>query len=214
MLSKMRRIRSSRLTSDVLAATKLALNAIQVSTDAFPPLKSVVSAVIVILELSERAKSNKKGCEHIAHRSAQLVQDIWRQTKDFNVELPAEVERSVVEIEKLFNEIEQFFNKLERERRWERFVRQADNKSQVEEYGRLLDEAMLHFSINLELSIHRLHLESAATGQKRHDAVLAVSLMSESERLQLLTQIRDTVIYTDVGDIHMGEYVLALFFLF
>jgi hypothetical protein len=43
---------------------------------------------------------NKKGCEHIAKRSAQLVQDIWRQTKDFGVVLPEEVERSVVSIEK------------------------------------------------------------------------------------------------------------------
>jgi hypothetical protein len=48
----------------------------------------------------QKAKSNKKGCEHIAKRSAQLVQDIWRQTKDFGVALPAEVLGSVVEIEK------------------------------------------------------------------------------------------------------------------
>ncbi|KAJ6521846.1 hypothetical protein B0H19DRAFT_684550 [Mycena capillaripes] len=210
MLSRMRRTRSTRLTSDALAATKLVLNAIQASTDAFPPLKSAVSAVIVILELSEKVKSNKKGCEHIAHRSAQLVQDIWRQTKDFNIVLPAEVERSVAEIETLFKEIEKFFNGLEKESRWERFARQDDNKSQVDAYGRLLHEAMLHFSINLELSIHRLHLESyrlhlesVTVDRKEHAAVLSVSQMSESERL-LLTQIR--------GDVHMGKYVLASFF--
>ncbi|KAJ6548962.1 hypothetical protein B0H19DRAFT_1379187 [Mycena capillaripes] len=199
----MRRTRSTRLTSDALAATKLALNTIQASSDAFPPLKSVVSAVIVILELSQRPKSNRKGCERIAKRSAQLVQDIWRQTKDFNVVLPAEVERSVAEIETLFNEIEGFFNELEKENLWERIARQDRNKSQVEEYGRLLDEAMLHFSISLELSIHRLHLESVAVDRKEHAAVLAVSQMSESERL-LLAQIR--------GDVHMGKYVLATFF--
>ncbi|KAJ6548865.1 hypothetical protein B0H19DRAFT_1265656 [Mycena capillaripes] len=190
----------------VFAATKLALHAIQASTDAFPPLKSVVSAVIVILELSERAKSNKKGCERIAHRSAQLVQDIWRQTKDFDVALPVEVERSVAEIETLFNEIEKFFNEFEKEKPWQRFARQDRDKSQVEEYGRLLDEAMLHFSINLELSIHRLHLESAAADQKRHTAVMDISRMSESERLQLLTQIRDRVLSeSDVGGQPYGE---------
>jgi hypothetical protein len=48
---------------------------------------------------SQRIKSNKGECERLAERAAQIVQDIWRQTKDFNVELPAEVERSVVEIE-------------------------------------------------------------------------------------------------------------------
>jgi hypothetical protein len=116
----MGRISSARITSDALAATKLTLNTIQASTDVFPPLKSSVSVVLVIMELSQvrlqlrhvvraastssarfqRAKSNKKACEHIAERSAQLVQDIWRQTKDFGVVLPEEVERSVTKIKK------------------------------------------------------------------------------------------------------------------
>ncbi|KAJ7902826.1 hypothetical protein B0H14DRAFT_2555307 [Mycena olivaceomarginata] len=198
MLSRMRRISSARITSDALAATRLTLNAIQASTDAFPPLKSSVSVVLVIMELSQRAKLNKKGCEHIAKRSAQLVQDIWRQTKDFSVVLP-EVERSIVDIENLFKEIERFFGGLETEKAWERFVRQDLHKSQVAEYGRLLDEAMMQFSINLELSIHRLHMESAAADEKRHAAVLTVSQMSESERLQLLTQIRGKVPFVHVG---------------
>ncbi|KAJ7229682.1 hypothetical protein B0H12DRAFT_1147496 [Mycena haematopus] len=46
---------------------------------------------------------------------------------------------------------------------------------------------MLHFSINLDLSIHRMHLESVATDRERdrerHAAVLAVSRISQSERL-------------------------------
>ncbi|KAJ7824206.1 hypothetical protein B0H14DRAFT_3874951 [Mycena olivaceomarginata] len=206
----MRRISSARITSDALAATRLTLSAIQASTDAFPPLKSSVSVVLVIMELSQRAKSNKKGCEHIAKRSAQLVQDIWRQTKDFGVVLPEEVERSVVDIENLFKEIESFFGGLETEKAWERFIRQDLRKNQVAEYGRLLDEAMMQFSVNLELSIHRLHVEFAAADEKRHAAVLTVSQMSESERLQLLTQIRGDV--RDLGDVHMGKYVLASFF--
>ncbi|KAJ7223873.1 hypothetical protein B0H12DRAFT_288439 [Mycena haematopus] len=61
MLWIMRRTRSTRITSDAFAATTVALKAIQASTDAFPPLKSAVSAVLVVLELSEKAKSNKKG---------------------------------------------------------------------------------------------------------------------------------------------------------
>ncbi|KAJ7328924.1 hypothetical protein DFH08DRAFT_317807 [Mycena albidolilacea] len=209
MLFRMRRISSARITSDALAATRLTLNAIQASTDAFPPLKSSVSVVLVIMELSQRAKSNKKACEHITKRSAQLVQDIWRQTKDFGVVLPEEVERSVVDIENLFKEIESFFGGLETEKAWERFVRQDLHKSQVAEYGRLLDEAMMQFSINLELSIHRLHMAFVAADEKRHAAVLTVSQMSESERLQLLTQIRGDV--RDLGDVHMGKYVLASF---
>ncbi|KAF8145164.1 hypothetical protein K438DRAFT_1782194 [Mycena galopus ATCC 62051] len=81
------------------------------------------------------------------------------------------------------------------EQRCSKTILQDRNKSKVEEYGRRLDEAMLDFSaahisfkINLELSIHRLHVEFAAVERERHAAVLTVSRMSESERL-LLTQI-------------------------
>ncbi|KAF7347364.1 hypothetical protein MVEN_01492200 [Mycena venus] len=128
MFSRMRRSRPTKITSDAIAATKIILKAIQASTDAFPPLKSVVSAVIVVLELSQQVKSNKKECEHIAKRSTQLVQDIWRQTKEFGVALPAEVEESVVQIEKLFKEIKKFFKELKKENVWERFARQDRNK--------------------------------------------------------------------------------------
>jgi Zn-dependent oligopeptidase len=105
------------MISDALAAAQVTLNAIQASADAFPPLKSAASAAIVFLEMSkvsfqvqhtsrlltstpQKLKSNKKGCNHIAERSAQLVQDIWRQAKDFGIALPAEVKESVVQIEK------------------------------------------------------------------------------------------------------------------
>ncbi|KAF8214364.1 hypothetical protein K438DRAFT_2009318 [Mycena galopus ATCC 62051] len=206
--SMLRRTRSTRITSDAFAATKVALNAIQASTDAFPPLKSGVSAVIVLLEMSEKIKSNKKGCTHIVERSAQIVQDIWRQTQNFNLTLPVEVVESVAQIERLFEEIQNFFQGLKKENVLERLARQDRNQRQIEEYGRLLDEAMLHFSFNLELSLHRLHVQFVATDRKRHTALLAVSTMSESERLQLLTQIH--------GDVHMGKWAAvasALFFL-
>ncbi|KAF8207926.1 hypothetical protein K438DRAFT_2013312 [Mycena galopus ATCC 62051] len=196
--------RSTRTTSDAFAAITITLKAIQASTDAFPPLKSAVSAVIVVLELSEKVKSNKKACERIAIRSAKLVEDIWGQTKDFSVVLPSEVQKSVVEIERLFKEIQTFLKGLSNENIWERFARQDHNKSKVEEYGRRLDEAMLDFSINLELSIHRLHVEFAAVERERHAAVLTVSQMSESERL-LLAQI--------YGNVHMGKHaVMGCFF--
>ncbi|KAF8177818.1 hypothetical protein K438DRAFT_2181262 [Mycena galopus ATCC 62051] len=188
---RMRQVLSNPITSDVLDATKVALKAIQMSADACAPLKSGVSVALVLLEMSEKIKSNKLECEHLAERAAQIVQDIWRQTKDFNVELPAEVERSVVEIVILFQKIEGFFNVLDQDSVWRRFARQDRHKSRIEEHGRLLDEAMLQFSFNLQISIHRLHVESAAAARQEHVAVLASSQMSKSERLQLLTQIRD-----------------------
>ncbi|KAJ6467246.1 hypothetical protein C8R45DRAFT_1219077 [Mycena sanguinolenta] len=214
MPPKTRRIRST-FTSDVFAtrmrqvriasdATKVALKATQASTDAFPPLKSVVSAALVLVEMTERIKSNKAECERLAERAAQIVQDIWRQTKDLNVH-SAEVERSVAEIETLFRKIENFFNELEKEKIWQRLARQDRHKSQVAEYGRLLDEAIWAFSINLQFSIHCLHVEQTWVDEKRHDAVLSASQMSEAERLQLLARIH--------GEIRMGMHALCFFFL-
>ncbi|KAJ7790762.1 hypothetical protein B0H14DRAFT_3161235 [Mycena olivaceomarginata] len=185
-------VSSFGITSDAFAATKVTLKAIQASTDAFPPLKSVVSAVIVILELSEKTKSNKKGCEHIAKRSARLVQDIWGQTKNFDVALPAEVKQSVIQIEKLVKEIKIFFEELKKR----------------EPLGTIG-------------SPRSLHLESAAADRERHAAVLAVSRMSESERL-LLTQIHGKVLFDhvgsvfdyDLGVVHMGKHAGIGFFFF
>ncbi|KAJ6469923.1 hypothetical protein C8R45DRAFT_1166440 [Mycena sanguinolenta] len=188
------KMRQVRLPSDAVDTTKVTLKAIQASADACPPLKSGVSAALVLLEMSERIKSNKAECEHFAECAAQIVQDIWRQTKDFNVELPAEVERSVSEIETLFRKIENFFNGLENEKLWQRLARQDRHKSQVEEYGRLLDEAISLFSIHLQFSIHRLHVEQIGADEKRHDAVLCASQMSEAERLQLLARIHGEVL--------------------
>ncbi|KAF8123710.1 hypothetical protein K438DRAFT_1950498 [Mycena galopus ATCC 62051] len=200
----MRRLHSTRIASDAFAATKVALKAIQASADACAPLKSGVSTAIVLLEMSEKVKSNKKGCEHLAKRSAKLVQDIWTQMHDIRATLPAEVLESVSEIEKLFKEIKTFFEELRRENIWKRFARQDCNKSQIDEYERLLDEAMWHFTVNLELSLHRLHLEFAAADAQRHVAVLAVSQISETERM-LLTQIH--------ASIYMGKHAAIVFFL-
>jgi hypothetical protein len=48
---------------------------------------------------------------------------------------------------RLFKEIKAFFEGLRREDIWQRFARQDRSKDQVEVYGRLLDEAMLHFGV-------------------------------------------------------------------
>jgi hypothetical protein len=51
----------------------------------------------------------------------------------------------------LFKEIESFFGGLETGKTWKQFARQDLHKSQVAEYGRLLDEAMMQFSVRLSL---------------------------------------------------------------
>jgi hypothetical protein len=55
---------------------------------------------------------------------------------------------------RLFQEIREFFERLKKENLLERIARQDHNKSQVEQYGRLLDEAMSHFSVRVSLNIN------------------------------------------------------------
>ncbi|KAJ6469870.1 hypothetical protein C8R45DRAFT_1104988 [Mycena sanguinolenta] len=105
-----------RIPPDALDTAKVALQAIQASADACLPLKSAVSVALVLVEMTEKIKSNKEAGKHLAERAAQIVQDIWRQTKDFNIELPAEVEGTVVEIEMLLRKIKTFFNGLDKEK--------------------------------------------------------------------------------------------------
>ncbi|KAJ7052910.1 hypothetical protein C8F01DRAFT_1169234 [Mycena amicta] len=206
LAARMRQVVSKQIAADAFDATKVTLNFIGASADAFPPLKSGVSAALGLIEMSERIKSNTSECEHLAKRAAQIVQDIWRQTKDFNVELPTAVEESVVDVETLFRNIEEFFNELENEKLWQRLAHQNRHKSQVEEYCRLLDEAMSRVDMNLQFSMRRLHEEHIAADEKRHDAVLSASQMSEAERL-LLARIR--------AEIRIGGYAaLGIIFFF
>jgi hypothetical protein len=112
----------SKTKHSTLAAARIALRAIRDSSDAFPPLKSAAGAMIVVWDMSEvifflfllpslhithikpaghqKVKSNKKDCQLLANRAAEIVGDIWRQTKDFGVDLPVEAQQSVEEIEK------------------------------------------------------------------------------------------------------------------
>jgi hypothetical protein len=53
---------------------------------------------------------------------------------------------------RLFKEIKKFFKVLRKENIWERFARQDHHKGQIEEYDRLLQEAMLDFSVRLCLA--------------------------------------------------------------
>ncbi|KAJ7639581.1 hypothetical protein FB45DRAFT_1001386 [Roridomyces roridus] len=176
------------ITADALDATKVTLRAIRASSDACAPLKSGVSVALVLLEMTEKIKRNKKDTQNLAERAAQLVLDIWGQTKDLSTQIPPEEERCIHEIETLFREIEEFFHELEKEKLWKRFIRQDRHQAQVEEYASLLDLATSQFSMILQLSIRSAQMAQNSADEKRHDDVLAVSHMSEAERL-LLTKI-------------------------
>jgi hypothetical protein len=168
----------------------------------------------------QRIKSNKTACEQLAERAAQIVQDIWRQTKDFDVMLPAEVEGSVVEIETYvppssmhtleyrprlagYSEKSKTFSMGSKKsgfgnNSFAKTAIRAKSRSMGDYWTRRCRSSVyvsLSMStdqvralnpgtkINLQFSIHRLHVEAAAAARKEHAAVLSAAQMSEAERL-------------------------------
>ncbi|KAJ7639575.1 hypothetical protein FB45DRAFT_1055661 [Roridomyces roridus] len=184
-----RRAFSSQIASDAGDGIKVSLRALRASTDAFPPLKSAVSAALVLLEMSEKMKHNKRNREKLAGRAGQLMLDIWDQMRNLNVPLSDGVDSSLVGIQTLFRKIDIFFHELEREKFLRRLIRQDRHKAQIDEYNRLLDLATSQFSINLQLSIRSAQMAQIAADEKRHGDLLGISQMSEAERLQLLASL-------------------------
>jgi hypothetical protein len=53
---------------------------------------------------------------------------------------------------RLFQHIILFLKELKEESLWQRLARQDRNESRIEEYRRLLDEAMIHFNVHVCLN--------------------------------------------------------------
>jgi hypothetical protein len=185
--------------ADPLAAVEIILRAVRDSADVFPPLKSAAATVLILMEMSKKVNSNKEDCKDLAIRAAEIFHDIWRQTKDYG-ELPTEVQYSIDQIERIFHDIIDFMRDLETQNFVRRYARQDDNKGRIERFTKLLDEGILLFGVNLQISVYRLHTETSqvvkntllewdGVSRERHNEVLDVAQMSEKEREQLLTKL-------------------------
>ncbi|KAJ6469973.1 hypothetical protein C8R45DRAFT_1016342, partial [Mycena sanguinolenta] len=158
------RMRRVRIPSDAFDAMKVALKAIQTSTDACLPLKSGVSVALVLLEMSEKIKSNK------SQSARRKLCRIFGDRQRISMLNSAEVERSVADIETLFRKIEAFFNELDKEKIWQRLARQDRHKSQIEEYGRLLEETISSFGVQYHPPIQHILFTCAANWGRREEA--------------------------------------------
>ncbi|KAJ7359451.1 hypothetical protein DFH08DRAFT_846125 [Mycena albidolilacea] len=78
--------RTPRTLPDVLSTS---LRALKESSDAFPPLKSAVSGVIVVWEIAERAKHSKADACDIAQRTEDILNVVADAVPDPSVISPA-----------------------------------------------------------------------------------------------------------------------------
>jgi len=147
-----------------------------------------LSHLITATTLFQRVKSNKKDCRRLAKRSAEIVHDILRQTKDYGEHLPLEAQHNITQIEQIFHDINGFMRQLRSQMFMKRYARQLENKDEIMKYENLLDEALIMFGVNLQISIHRRLTMLQRETSERHGEVLDVSRMTDSER-ELLTKI-------------------------
>jgi len=208
--------RRRNMKADALAAVGVTLRAVRDSSDVFPPLKSATAAVIIVWEMSKKVKSNKKDCKLLATRAEEIVRDVCRQTKDYGDQLPAEVQNSICQIEQIFQDIVAFMKELEDQKFLRRFARQDYNKNRIEQFNKLLDEAIQTFGLNLQIGVlqhqtafQRFQLELDDVSRERHDEVLDMSRMSESEREQLLTKI---LAKSEHDSLNLGKPRVLFFF--
>ena len=162
----------------------MVLQAIKDAGDVFPPVKSAAAAVIVVWEMSrvsatvflrralhdcfvlQRTRSNRKDCEHLADRAAEIVQCIWAQTKHYRRgDLSVEVEQSINRIarsvsiyrlrpsallswhHRIFEDIVVFLEELNKQSLVNRFARQDENTKKIKQFSKSLEEAMQDFSV-------------------------------------------------------------------
>lgn len=79
-------LRPSKKTA--VAAARVVLRSIRDSSDGFPPLKSVAAAMMVVWDMNEKVKSNRKDWRRLACRAMEIVGDVWQQTKDCDHAVP------------------------------------------------------------------------------------------------------------------------------
>jgi len=175
---------------DAAAAARIFLQTIRDSADVFPPLKSAASTALAVWDMSEKVKSNKEDCRCLAKRTANIMRDIVRQTKDYGDRLPAGVQEGIAQIEVIFNQVVTLMQQLHGPR-WAQYIRQEANKNRIEQSNKLLDDAVRLFEVNLQMSILLSQIELDDVSRGRHSEILDVSRMTEKEREQLLTKLFD-----------------------
>jgi len=141
-----------------------ALTALKESSDAFPPLKSVVAGVLHIGDLSEKVKSNKEECRKLASRAQETLDRIAVAVPDATC-ISSDLLVRIDEFTRTLTDIECFMKSLCRLGVLRRLLHHKEHEDLIVEFNRRLDEAFKSFilisTIKIEMSVSRqmTHLE-------------------------------------------------------
>ncbi|KAJ7908695.1 hypothetical protein B0H13DRAFT_2661923 [Mycena leptocephala] len=119
------------------------LTALRTSSDAFPPLKGVVGAVVAILETSQRVAHSKKEAFQLAKRSVELLEMLADVISDRGA-IPEPMLASIVRLESILEEIKIEMIRLANRGRLWRLNHLNRNEGALWKFNRRLDDACVN----------------------------------------------------------------------
>ncbi|KAJ7177046.1 hypothetical protein C8R46DRAFT_1078049, partial [Mycena filopes] len=184
---------TSTTTNDISDALQTTLSFFEQSSDAFPPLKSVVGGVIALWDVAKRAKHSKADARGIALRAQDILQVMADAVSDSSAITPGmqlRIERFTV----LLNNSRRDVESIALANSVTRVMRLNRDEEILQDIKRKFNEAHADFLLASALRLEGQQAALALKHQQMHLDVKKVSLIAETlapdiAHLVLLTRI-------------------------
>ncbi|KAJ7106226.1 hypothetical protein C8R44DRAFT_858312 [Mycena epipterygia] len=138
------------------------LTALRASSDAFPPLKSVVGAVTSVLEISQRVTHSKKDARQLARRTVEILEALADAIPD-PAAIPDPMLASIKRFERTLEDIKTEMCLLMKRGRMWRLRHLNRSEGALLNFNRRLDDASREFTIGAavrgEALTHQVHTQ-------------------------------------------------------
>ncbi|KAI0045592.1 hypothetical protein FA95DRAFT_1680376 [Auriscalpium vulgare] len=140
--------RKPQLSSDVLMVS---LEALRESAEAFPPLRSAVGCLILLLQLFQGMTSNRDEIVRIAARIDEISALLARAVPDVT-RIPPILRHAIETLDRDLNNIYEASSEIARQPKGWRFLKAARHADSLLSFNHRIDEALLGFSVAVELN--------------------------------------------------------------
>jgi len=199
--------RSSNTNSAIILLT---LTALRESSDACTPLKSAVSGVLHIWELSQKVKRNKDDCQNLASRVQDILDKIAAAVPDVTRLSPDLLDR-INDFMSTLDDIETFMKGPCCEPYLKRLLHHREHEDSLSEFNRRLDDLLksvtLISAIKVELLAEdqRARLEaSSVEAEHRHQEILML-IHQRNCSLQKLATLGFIILFDYPSEVRPAE---------
>jgi len=149
-------------STNPFAVALIGLTALKESADACPPLKSTVSGILHIIELSQKVKSNKEDCQKLASRVQEILDEIAVAVPDATC-ISFDLLLRIDEFTRTLGEIELFMERLCRVGVFKRFLRHKEREAAFVEFNQRLDNVIKSFIL---ISVVKIEVLTSQQGTR------------------------------------------------